>query len=116
MLNMLSKNATGIGIIPISCVLQNNPSKDKLLQYHTLEAVMSMPENLFYPVGTVTCIVIFKAHIPHKDSNKETWFGYWKDDGHKLLKHQGRVNENWNKIKEEWIYNYKNKKELKHNI
>lgn len=52
---------------------------------------MSMPEDLFYPVGTVTCIVIFEAHKPHMQSEihdpitgkitpkkafKKTWFGF----------------------------------------
>ena len=25
------------------------------MKHHTLDAVMSMPQELFYPVGTVTC-------------------------------------------------------------
>ncbi len=112
MLDMLQKGAIGIAIIPISCVIQKHSLKEKLLKHHTLEAVMSMPLDLFYPVGTVSCIVVFKAHIPHTDTNKETWFGYWRDDGHKLLKHQGRVDINWKQIKEKWLYNYKNKKEI----
>lgn len=45
---------------------------------HTLEAVMSMPTELFYPVGTVTCIMVWTAHKPHAESDKKTWFGYWK--------------------------------------
>jgi type I restriction-modification system DNA methylase subunit len=112
MLDMLTKGGIGIAIIPISCVIQKNTLKEKLLKHHTLVAVLSMPSDLFYPVGTVTCIVVFQAHIPHKDTNKETWFAYCKDDGHKLLKHQGRVNISWQEIKEKWVYNYKNKKEV----
>jgi type I restriction enzyme M protein len=112
MLYMLEKGATGIVIIPMSCVIKKSSLKEKLLKHHTLEAVMSMPSDLFYPVGTVTCIVVFKAHMPHKDTNKETWFGYWKDDGHKLLRHQGRVSINWNEVKDKWLYNYRNKKEI----
>lgn len=112
MLDMLEKGATGIAIIPLSCVIQKNPLKEKLLKHHTLEAVMSMPSDLFYPVGTVTCIIVFKAHISHNDTNKETWFGYWKEDGHKLLRHRGRVSINWKETKEQWLYNYRNKKEI----
>jgi type I restriction enzyme M protein len=112
MLELLEKSAIGIAIIPMSCVIQKNKLKAKLLKYHTLEAVMSMPTDLFYPVGTVTCIAVFKAHIPHKNTNKETWFGYWKDDGYKLFKHRGRVNINGEEVKEKWLYNYRNKKEI----
>lgn len=112
MLDMLEKGAIGIAIIPLSCVIQKNPLKEKLLKHHTLEAVMSMPSDLFYPVGTVTCIIVFKAHISHNDTNKETWFGYWKEDGHKLLRHRGRVSIDWKETKEKWLYNYRNKKEI----
>jgi len=46
---------------------------------------MSMPDELFYPVGTVTCIMVFRAGIKH-NSKVKTWFGYWKDDGFMKLK------------------------------
>ncbi len=111
MLDMLVKGGKGIAIIPMSCVLQPHKLKQKLLKYHTLEAVMSMPEQLFNPVGVVSVIIIFTAHIPHTESDRETWFGYFKDDGHKLLQHRGRVNFNWDSIKEDWVSCYKNKKE-----
>jgi type I restriction-modification system DNA methylase subunit len=41
--------------------------KKKLLEKHTLEAVLSMPDELFFnsKVNVVTCIMIFTAHKPH---------------------------------------------------
>ncbi|KKR79486.1 MAG: N-6 DNA methylase [Candidatus Nomurabacteria bacterium GW2011_GWA2_40_9] len=117
MLNGLSKNATGIAIVPISVAIDTrHPLREKLLSEHRLEAVMSMPNELFYPAGTVTCIMVFTAHTPHdSDKHHESWFGYWKDDGFRKDKVQGRIprsNELWNSIKNKWITDFTNKKDI----
>jgi 16S rRNA G966 N2-methylase RsmD len=114
MLDLLEKGGIGIAIIPMSCAISPHPLKEELLKHHTLDAVMSMPDELFYPVGTVTCIMIFKAKIPHRVSNKKTWFGYWKDDGFSKNKIKGRNDENylWNDIKKRWVENYRNKEDI----
>ena len=72
---------------------------------------MSMPDELFYPVGTVTCIMVFTSGIPHKKSAKKTWFGYWKNDGFIKTKHKGRIDENhiWAETKDRWIESYRNR-------
>lgn len=72
---------------------------------------MSMPDQLFYPVGTVTCIMVFTAHVPHETSNKKTWFGYWKNDGFVKTKNKGRIDQNltWNNIKTRWIESFINR-------
>ncbi|MFA0521327.1 N-6 DNA methylase, partial [Vibrio sp. 10N.222.55.E8] len=57
MLDLLEKGGLGVAIIPVSCVISPNKAKHEILEKHTLKAVMSMPSELFYPVGTVTCIV-----------------------------------------------------------
>jgi type I restriction-modification system DNA methylase subunit len=69
-----------------------------------------MPSELFYPVGTVTCIVVFEVGKPHAESNKKTWFGYWRDDGFVKTKHMGRIdlNDKWDSIKKHWIEAYRN--------
>ena len=115
----LEKGGICVAIVPISCVLAPSGKdydwKAKLMTNHTLEAVFSMPNELFNPSSsTVTAIVVFKAHIPHPD-DYETYFGYWKDDGLVKTKHLGRVDlyAKWSKIKHEWIYNYINRKEIK---
>jgi len=66
--------------------------KNKLLEKHTLEAVLSMPDELFInsKVGIVSCIMVFTAHKPHP-KNKETYFGYYKDDGFVKRKGKGRI-------------------------
>jgi 16S rRNA G966 N2-methylase RsmD len=114
MLDCLIKNGTGIAIVPMSCAISSHHLRDELLRHHTLDAVMSMPTELFYPVGTVPCIMIFKAHIPHEQSNRKTWFGYWKDDGFVKTKHKGRIDqyENWPAIRDHWVETYRNRDDI----
>lgn len=114
MLNCLDKGGIGIAIVPMSCAIGKDSSKEELMKYHTLEAVMSMPDELFYPVGTVTCIMIFKAHMPHRVSNKKTWFGYWKDDRFVKNKVQGRcdLNHEWEITRDKWVEAYRNNDEI----
>jgi hypothetical protein len=58
--------------------------------------------------------MIFKAHIPHVQSNQKTWFGYWKEDGFVKTKHKGRIDQNktWNKIRDEWVESYRNRDDI----
>jgi type I restriction-modification system DNA methylase subunit len=72
---------------------------------------MSMPDQLFYPVGTVTCIMVFTAHKPHASENRKTWFGYWKDDGFVKTKNKGRVdlNSSWLTIRDRWVEAFRNR-------
>lgn len=114
-LNGLNKNATGIVIVPMSLAIDTkHPLREKLLSEHRLEAVMSMPDDLFYPIGTVTCIMVFTAYTPHdSDKHHESWFGYWKNDGFRKDKKDGRIATNkWLNIKEEWLAAFSNKKEI----
>ncbi len=48
---------------------------------------------------------------PHKDSNRKTWFGYWKNDGFVKAKQRGRVdvNQQWGKISQRWLEQYRNR-------
>lgn len=88
--------------------------KQKLLEKHTLEAVLSMPNELFFnsKVGVVSCVMIFTAHKPHP-KNKKTFFGYYKDDGFVKRKGKGRIDAllAWEKTKERWVTNYINRQE-----
>lgn len=113
MLDCLTKGGTGIAIVPMSCAISPHPVREELLKSHTLEAVMSMPQELFYPVGVVTCVMVFTAKIPHETSNKKTWFGFWKNDGFIKTKHLGRIdlNHNWHSIRDRWIEQFYNREE-----
>ena len=105
MLNYLKKGGIGIAIVPMSCAGNSGEElRSKILEFHTLLACMTMPSQLFFDshVGTATCIMVFKAHIPH-DTNKAVFFARWQDDGFKVIPHNGRKdNGEWNKIRELW--------------
>lgn len=113
MLDGLQKNAIGIAIVPMSLAISPHILREKLLKEHRLEAVMSMPDDLFYPVGVVTCIMVFTSHVPHEsDKQHQTWFGYWKDDGFRKDKVFGRIpktEESWLRIKSEWLDMFRRK-------
>lgn len=117
LLDSLVVGGMGVAIIPQSTVMANKTNddlKNNILKYHTLKAVMSMPDELFYPTSTVTCIVVFEAHKPHNTS-KPTWFGYWKNDGFKKVRNKGRIdcnNEYDSKIRKYWLDNYYSNKEI----
>ena len=115
-LSMLEKGGRCVAIMPISCVNDISGKsyllKQKILQEHTLEAVLSLPEELFYNsnVNTVTCAVVLTAHVPHP-ANKKTWFGYCRNDGFIKRKNKGRIDANhtWQQIKEQWVSAYMNR-------
>lgn len=111
MLESLEKGGTGIAIVPVSCATAPSIHKRNLLKKHTLEAVMSMPPELFYPVGVITCIMVFTAGVPHAKSDRKTWFGYWRDDTFVKVKNLGRVDRNhtWPGVRDRWVEMYRNR-------
>ncbi len=111
MLDCLNPGGTGIAIVPMGCALSANSLRAEILKEHTLEAVISMPDQLFYPVGTVTCIMVFTAHRSHATENRKTWFGYWKRDGFVKTKHKGRIdlNDSWPSIRDRWVEAFRNR-------
>jgi len=111
MLDCLEPGATGVAIVPMSCAIAPHSVREELMNFHTLEAVMSMPDDLFYPVGVVTCIMVWTTGIPHAVSDRKTWFGYWKDDGFKKTKHKGRIDidNRWESIRDHWVEMFRNK-------
>lgn len=117
-LSLLEKGSLCVAIVPMSCALSQNSIglelKDKLLREHTLEAVFSMPIELFHNsnVGVNTCVMVFKAKEKHP-TNYKTYFGYWKDDGF-IKRRQGRedYNHKWREIEKYWLDNYRNKEEI----
>lgn len=118
-LESLQSGGTCIAIIPMERVLSTSgeglEDKKNLLKDHTLEAVMSMPNELFIDsdVGVVTVIAVITAKKPHP-KNKETFFGYWKDDGFVKKKNQGRVDfhKKWSGVKKEWVNSFINRKSV----
>ncbi len=116
-LETLVDGGTCVAIVPMQSALATKGKvyeyKKKLLEKHTLEAVLSMPDELFFnsKVNVVSCIMVFTAHKPHP-KNKETYFGYYKDDGFVKRKGKGRIDAygKWKDIKEKWLSNFINRK------
>lgn len=106
MLHYLKVGGIGIAIVPMSCGgTASTTMRSEILKHHTLLASMSMPPQLFTDsnVGTTTCILVFKAHVPH-DENKSVFFARWQNDGFKVIPHNGRKpTEAWESIHEEWL-------------
>ena len=118
-LDCLEQGGKCVAIIPMQSALAQTGKvyeyKKKVLEQHTLEAVFSMPDELFFnsKVGVVSCIMVFTAKRPHP-KNKKVYFGYYKDDRFVKRKNKGRVdlNQEFEKEKkEDWIISYMNKEE-----
>lgn len=113
----LVDGGTCVAIVPMQSALATSGKvlelKKKLLEKHTLQAVLSMPDELFFnsKVGVVSCIMVFTAHRPHPN-HKETYFGYYKDDGFVKRKNKGRIDAygKWQEIKDKWLANFENRK------
>lgn len=112
LLEILAVRGIGVVVVPMSCAIGTKfkEVRERLFKKHTLQAVFSMPDDIFYPTGTNVCVMVWEAHTPH-DSSQETFFGYCKDDGFVKRKKLGRVDTNnkWMDIEREWLKLYRNK-------
>ena len=94
LLNSLSEGARCAVIVPQSSMTgktqEEQDIKDNILKHHTLEGVISLNKDTFYGVGTIPCIAIFTAGIPH-DKNKICKFINFEDDGFKVAPHIGLI-------------------------
>lgn len=117
-LNVINPQADGrvVAIVQMSCAIKDEKDlkviKKRILEKHHLKAVLSMPDDLFYPVGVVTCIMVFEANKPNK--GRKTWFGYFKDDGLEKRKHLGRIDarNKYSDIKSKWLSAYINGEQI----
>lgn len=114
MMDCLRPGAIGIAIVPMNRVISPHVARRELLANHTLEAVMSLPDELFYPVGTITCALVLTAHVSHAKSNRKTWFAYWKDDGFIKTKHRGRISMagDWPEVRDAWVEAFRNRDDV----
>lgn len=112
LLDILTIGGIGVVVVPMSCAIGTKfkEVRERLLKKHTLKAVFSMPDEIFYPTATNVCVMVWEAHNPHNEM-VETFFGYCKDDGFEKRKYVGRidVNNKWNSIKNEWLTLYRNR-------
>ena len=105
-------------LLPLACAIGTGKiittEKEALLKDNTLEAVFSLPGEVFYPGASVcACCMLFTLGQPHVKPDgtiRSTFFGYCKDDGFVKRKNLGRVeqfdadgNSKWKAIEEEWL-------------
>ena len=112
-LDHLVEGGLGVAIVPMSCAIKSDKTlkalKEEILSKHQLLATFSMPDQLFYPVGVVTIVMLFRAYTPHEDSS---FFGYLKDDGFEITRTNGRQDQGkWAEIKDEMLTLYRNYEE-----
>lgn len=111
-------------LLPVSAAIGTSnfvsDMKTELLKENSLDAVFTLPNEIFYPGASASaCCAVFTLGRPHVNSDgtvNKTFFGYYKDDGHKKKKNLGRIeqfdknnNSIWKQIEEEWLDLYRNK-------
>lgn len=114
-------------LLPVSAAIGTSKiiknEKIEMLKNNTLEAVFTLPNEIFYPGASASaCCMLFTLGKPHKKADgtvNETFFGYCKEDGFKKKKNLGRIeqfdennNSKWKAIEEEWLYLFNNKKAI----
>lgn len=112
-------------LLPVSAAIGTSTiiasEKNTMLEDNTLEAVFTLPNEVFYPGASVSaCCMLFTLGKPHVNSDgsvNETFFGYYKEDGFKKKKNLGRVEQfneegfsKWKRIRDEWLFLFRNKK------
>ncbi len=112
-------------LLPVSAAIGTSSivtmEKTAMLEDNTLEAVFTLPAEIFYPGAAVSaCCMVFtlgKPHINVDGTVNETFFGYYKEDGFKKKKNIGRVEQfngdgtsKWKEIENQWISLFRNKK------
>lgn len=112
LLASLVPSGRAVAVLPMSCAIEPHSVRTRLLQHHTLVAVMSLPNDLFTPVGVIACAMVFEAHRPHATAEQKTWFGYWKDDGYVKTKDRGRIDlyHRWPDIRDSWLSDFHNRR------
>lgn len=111
-------------LLPMQAAIWNSKEIKKykkiMLEKYTLDAVFSLPNEVFYPwASAVACCMIFDLSQRHEKSDRETFFWYFKDDWfakRKWLWRVEKVDNNWNSLWQQ-IENmrlnlYKNKKQV----
>lgn len=117
----VSNNCKMAVLLPMQCAIGNGAVikefKKKMLDNYTLDAVFSLPNEMFYPGASATaCCMIFDLSQRHERTNRDTFFGYFKDDKFIKRKGTGRIEKTdnngkslWVETEEKWLYLYKNR-------
>jgi len=107
-------------LLPMQCAIGNKGDirkyKELMMQHHRLDAVFSLPNEMFHPgASVVACCMIWELGVRHETANQPTFFGYFKDDGFIKRKNLGRVEKidaqtgegSWIEIREKWLSLYR---------
>lgn len=112
LLDIITVGGIGVAVVPMSCAIGTKfkDVRERLFKKHTLKAVFSMPDDIFYPTGTNPCVMVWQARTPH-DTKQETFFGYCKNDGFVKRKKLGRIDYYglWANTLTEWLKLYRNR-------
>ena len=113
-------------LLPMQCAIGTGTDvkkyKQLMLQEHHLDAVFSLPPDIFHPGANANaCCMIFDLGIRHNSVEAPTFFGYFKDDGFRKKKNLGRVEKIdpttgkglWESIESEWLMLYRERREKK---
>ena len=93
-------------VLPYPCMIKTGVYqswRQRMLKEHTLLSVITLPEDLFYPVGVHTIGVILRKGTPHPKEQNVFWIraindGHRKSKGKRLL--NSKVPDNYETIKE----------------
>jgi type I restriction-modification system DNA methylase subunit len=109
-------------LLPMQCAIGASKEilkfKQLMLNEHTLDAVFSFPEDIFHPGATASaCCMIFNLGERHDKSCRDTFFGYFKNDGFVKKKNLGRIEKTklnksegvWADIESNWLDLYQNR-------
>ena len=112
-------------LLPVSAAIGTSSivseSKAYMLKENRLEAVFTLPAEIFYPGSSVNaCCMLFTLGQSHTNADgtiNETFFGFYREDGFKKKKYLGRVeqfdsegNSKWREIENLWLKLFRNKK------
>ena len=92
-------------VLPYSCMVKSGNYlewRKRLLRNNTLLAVVTFPDDLFYPIGVHTIGLFVKKGVPHPKNNKVLWIralndGFLKKKG--IRKRFSRAKDDFPKIK-----------------
>lgn len=106
-------------LLPMQCAIGDKGDikkyKELMMEHHRLDAVFSLPAEMFYPgASVVACCMIWELGVRHKTANMPTFFGYFKEDGFTKRKNLGRVERvnsqtgegAWQAIHDKWLHLY----------
>ena len=111
-------------LLPVSAAIGTSSivteEKIAMLENNTLEAVFTLPAEIFYPGAAVSaCCMLFTLGKPHTNADgiaNKTFFGYYKNDEFMKKKNLGRIEQfdseghsKWKAVETKWISLFKNK-------